>query len=291
MNLYYFGTALCLSSLYMSAALGDSICIKNGDFNLGGEAQIYAGGFVCAVLLTKLNFLPVVAGWFLAFCISFLISGIIVLISALLKRFSKADFLFTSFIISAAIIPYIDSLVTGAFRGKTGNLLATEYIDQKFRFISILPPSALSIFFVVAAALCVAFYFFINRTYFGRQVCIHGISKEFFRYAGFDNTKVNFTVAFISGGMHGLCGASCICGMYYTCHAGFYSGMGWNSLTACLIAGSNPLYIIPSSVFMALITIYANRFALIHNFGFDISGIMQACILFLVAFPLIKKRS
>ena len=51
MNLYYLGSALNLSGLYMIAGSGALISIKSGDFNLGGEGQIYLGGFVSAVLL------------------------------------------------------------------------------------------------------------------------------------------------------------------------------------------------------------------------------------------------
>ena len=55
MNIYYIGSALNLSALYMLAGSGALISIKSGDYNLGGEGQIYLGGFVCAVLLTKLS--------------------------------------------------------------------------------------------------------------------------------------------------------------------------------------------------------------------------------------------
>ena len=55
MNIYYVGSALNLSALYMLAGSGALISIKSGDFNLGGEGQIYLGGFVSAVLLAKLS--------------------------------------------------------------------------------------------------------------------------------------------------------------------------------------------------------------------------------------------
>ena len=116
MNLYYLGSALNLSGLYMIAGCGALISIKSGDFNLGGEGQIYLGGFVTAILLSSL---PAGSWWTagLALCISlllaFLIPGLIALFSAVLKILRNADFLFTSFIASAAIIPFIDGLFLG----------------------------------------------------------------------------------------------------------------------------------------------------------------------------------
>ena len=90
--------------------------------------------------------------------------------------------------------------------------------------------------------------------------------------------------------MHGLCGAVAICGTYFTCHQGFYSGMGWNAFSASLIAYSNPLFIIPSSLFMGFITTFSNKYALYHNFGFDMDSLIQALILLLISFPIFKKR-
>jgi hypothetical protein len=40
---------------------------------------------------------------------------------------------------------------------------------------------------------------------------------------------------------------------------------------------------------MGFITTYSNKFALYHNFGFDISSLIQAVILFLISFPILQK--
>ena len=64
--------------------------------------------------------------------------------------------------------------------------------------------------------------------------------------------------------------------------------MGWNALSSALIAGANPLLLIPSSLFMGFITTYSNKFALYHNFGCDMSSMLQAVILFLISFPILN---
>lgn len=291
MNLYYLGSALNLSGLYMIAGCGALISIKSGDFNLGGEGQIYLGGFVTAVFLANMT----VSNWWtagLALCLSlllaFLIPGLIALFSAVLKILRNADFLFTSFIASAAIIPFIDGLISGPARGHTNNLLATSFIPGQVRLTSILPPSPLNASFILAILLCAGVWRLLNRTAWGRQINILGVSPAFAQFAGFAGSSLSMSSAFISGGLHGLCGAAAILGTYFTCHQGFYTGSGWNALSAALIAGANPLLLIPSSLFMGFVTTYANRFALYHNFGFDMSSLIQALILFLIAFPRIE---
>lgn len=283
MNPYYLGSALNLSSIYMIAGCGAAISLKSGEFNLGGEGQIYAGGFIATIILAKISSLPAIIALPIAFAAAFIFSGALTLFSAFLKRFRNADFLFTSFIISAAIIPLIDGLVTGPFRNKSANLLATPFISQSHRLPGIMKPSPLNISFFFALLFCALFFFILFHTTYGRKLCIFGTAPKFAQYAGYNQKQLTYSSALISGGMHGLCGAITVSGTYFACHAGFYSGMGWNSFSAALIAGSNPLLIIPSSLFMGFLTTYANKFALYHNFGFDMSGLLQAIILLLIS--------
>ena len=294
MNLYYLGSALNLSALYMIAGSGAAVSIKSGELNLGGEGQIYLGGFICAVVLGAtgaashtLTRLPLAL---LALALSFALPALVTILSAALKRLRGADFLFTSFIASAAIIPFIDGLIAGPARSKTENLLATPFIAPQLRLAQLLPPSPLNVSFIIALALCLALWWLINRTSFGRQLTILGISPRFAEFSTYSKTRLTFTSAALSGGLHGLCGAAAILGTYYTCHQGFYAGMGWNAFSAALIARANPLLLIPSSLLMGFITTYSNRYALYHNYGFDMSSLIQAAILFLISFPLVSIR-
>lgn len=284
MNVYYLGSALNLSALYMIAGTGALISIKSGDFNLGGEGQIYLGGFVSAVILANTN-LPPFAAVLLALAAGIACSALLAALSAVFKILRNADFLFTSFIASAAIIPFIDGLISGPARSKTDNLLATAFIPEAVRLPSILQPSPLNASFIFAIALCAAAWFLLFRTGWGRQLCILGTSPEFSRFAGFACKKLTLSSALLSGALHGLTGAAAILGTYFTCHQGFYTGMGWNAFSAALIAGANPLALIPSSFLMGFMITNANRYALFHNFGFDMSGLLQAIILFGIAFP------
>ena len=283
MNLYYLGSALNHSGLYMIAGCGALISIKSGDFNLGGEGQIYLGGFVSAVILAHTN-LPPFAAVLLALAAGIACSALLAALSAVFKILRNADFLFTSFIASAAIIPFIDGLISGPARSKTDNLLATAFIPEAVRLPSILEPSPLNTSFIFAIALCAAAWFLLFRTGWGRQLCILGTSPEFSRFAGFACKKLTLSSALLSGALHGLTGTAAILGTYFTCHQGFYTGMGWNAFSAALIAGANPLALIPSSFLMGFMITNANRYALFHNFGFDMSGLLQAVILFGIAF-------
>mgnify|MGYP003499356589 CR=1 FL=1 len=109
-------------------------------------------------------------------------------------------------------------------------------------------------------------------------------------YVGIKENNIFYTASFISGGFNGLCGVAAICGTFYTCHLGFHANLGWNSLTACLIAFANPFLLIPSSIILALIVTSANNFALYNNFNFDIGGTIQGIIMFIISFSIFQSN-
>lgn len=284
-NIYFVGTVLNLASIYMIAGLGATISLASGAFNLGGEGQIYAGGFVAAMILSSswCAKLPVFIGLIIAFAAAFFVSAALTIISGVLLRIRNADFLFTSFIVSAAVIPLIDGLISGPCRSHSDNLLATPFIAEKFRFLHIMPPSSLDISILFAPLLCILYWFIFNRTKNGRKLLIYGISRDFAEYAGINSKRVIHTTSIASGGLHGICGALAICGTYFTCHSGFYMSMGWNAFSTALIARANPLLLIPSSIFLAFITNASDLISMYNNLGFDLSSIIQAVLLFIIA--------
>lgn len=292
MSIFYFGSALNLSSIYMTAGAGAAISIKSGKLNLGGEGQIYAGGFLCTILLNSLaktNF-PSFLSLFFALSAAFCFSGILSLFCAFLEHYKKADFLFTSYIVSVAIIPFIDGLISGPFRSSSDNLLATPFIPEKFRFHRILPPSSLNFSFIFSILFLIFFFFLIFRTTYGRKLCILGISSDFADFSCYNIKLLSYSSSFISGGLHGLAGAFAVCGTYYTCHCGFYAGMGWNAFSSSLIADANPLLLIISSIFMGFLTTYSNKFAIYHNFGFDMTNLLQGIIILAISFVHLKTK-
>lgn len=283
--MYYFGLMLSLSAIYMIAGAGAAFSLKTGRINLAGEGLIYLGGFLCAIMLDLFARIKMPA--FFAITLSFTISaaaGALVLIFCeFLYKFKHADFLLTTFITSSAIVPLIDGLISGPFRTKTGNLLATPYILPQYSFSSILRPSPLNASIFFAVALCILLELFFTKTRFGKHTQIYGISPQFSMYSGFDCKKITFTAAGVCGGLHALAGAASICGIYFTCHTSFYAGLGWNALSIAMIAKTRPALVIPVSVLISALMTYSGRYALYSNLDFDVNMLIQAVILFMIA--------
>lgn len=290
--MYYFGMMLNFVTVYLLAGLGSQISIKTGEINLGGEGLIYAGGFICAIILNWCKKMAIPAFFALPLSIipSCLVGALLVCLCEFLRAKRNASFLLTTFLLSAAIIPLIDGLITGPFRTTSGNLLATPYIDPAYRFPSILKPSPFNGSIFIALIVCIALELFFSKTRFGKEIEIYGISKEFALYSGFNCSYITYSAAALSGALHALSGAVMICGTYYACHVGFYSGLGWNALTAAMIAGKRPILLIPSALIVSVIMTYSSQYALYSSLDFDINMIIQSVILFIISIPLIRGK-
>lgn len=280
---YYFGLFLNMFVLMSFSAIGNCLTLKSGFYNLGGEGQIYLSGFVAAICLNRFSFMLPVLNIFLSLLISVLSSCILELVSAVINDFKKVNVLLTTYLISSASIIIIDYLVGNVFRTKEGNLLATDFITENLRLKSILPPSPLNVLIFAVPFISLIFFYLQNKTMWGKRSAVWGISNEFAIYSGFSYRKNIYSVMAVDGVLHGLTGFAAVVGTYFTCHQSFSSGMGWNALTCALLANKNPLLVIPSGLFLSWLYTSSSRFSLVHNFGFDMAGIIQGIVIFVVA--------
>lgn len=295
-NTYYLGSLLNTATLLLFSSLGMAFSFKSGYFNLGGEGQIYISGLLTAIILSS-NFLESISNKFLTILIIIIvcffvcfISGLIASFSAILKEYKNVNELLSSFLFSSALIPIINSLITTYLRDKSKNLLATSTIKDAFRLPQIFPPSSLSISCFVGIILCITTYLFFKYTRFGKQFILCGQAKEFALYGGYQAQKIRILGMFSSGALHGMCGFFAVCGMYFTCHQAFYTPWGWNAISVALIAGSNPLLLIPSALVLSYIFTASNIAVNSALFSFDLSSLIQATILLVITIQLITKK-
>lgn len=282
---YGLGMWLNTAGILMFGALGNCAANKSGNMFLGGEGIIYLSGFTACSVFVDAASLPAPVCFTLALFASLLVSFIFTFIPSFLYEKKGTLILLSSFILSSAVIPLIDGAITSSKTSALSNLLALPFIPKGVRLAKLIPPSPFNVSFFIALFFCVLLYLVLAKTSYGRKLCIWGTAPEFAGYSGFDRRKNTYGSMLICGLLHGLAGFFCVCGTYYTCHKGFYTGMGWNALTASLIAGSNPLFVLPSSLFLSWLYNSTDYISLTNNFGFDLTSLIQGVVLFLTAVP------
>ncbi len=275
---YYFGTMLNSFSMLLFASLGATVAQKSGLMNLGGAGQIFSGAFITAILLKHESF-PFIIAFILVAGLTSLLGGL----SAVLKTKRNINELLSTFLISAAIIPLIDSAIAGPMRNSSGNLIATDFIAVNQRLTQLLKPSPLNSSIFASLFLCLLFFWFINFTYHGKQYSLTGSAYEFAKFSGYYCDSYQTVGMMISAALHGAAGFYAVTGVYYTCHSGFYGGLNWDGITISLIAQNNPILLIPASLIISWLYTSCDATALRCNFSFDMNSLVEAIVIITIS--------
>lgn len=287
---WHVGNILNMAALLTFAGIGSALALRAGTFNLGGEAQIYASALVSAVILARFAPAGAAATSFqtASICTLALIAAIVTgsllgFIPGLLRsRFAISELL-SSFLLSAALLPIIDYLVSGPFRDTKGNLLATPLITKDFMMGTILEPSHLNASFAVALALTVLVWLFVSKTASGYRLRMTGIAPDFARFAGFPVARVTVIGMTASGAFHALAGFFATTGTWYRCHEGMSAGMGWSALACALIARGNPLAVFPAALIFAWIESASETAVISATVSFDPTPLLLAVVFLIIS--------
>ncbi len=280
------GNMLNIAGLLLFAATGSAFALRAGTFNLGGEAQIYAPALITAIILSSASPLTPwgAEGTFaLALAAAAASGALLGFIPGILKARFRISELLTSFLLSAALIPVIDFLVSGPLRDQKKNLLATPAIDTAFRIAPFLKPSYFNVSFFIAASLSLLTALFFKYTAPGYRLRLTGTAPEFALFAGLPVQKASVAGMTVSGIFHALTGFFSITGTWYMCHNGFSSGMGWSALAIALIARQNLFALIPASLLYAWLQSASDEAVLSTRFSFDSTALVQAVIFLLIS--------
>jgi simple sugar transport system permease protein len=282
-GIWFAGNTLDGICLLLTASLGAAASFSAGCFNLGGEGQIYAGGFAAAYILLQHQSDNLVA----AFLAALAAGGIIGAISGILKRYAATNEIITSFLLSNMLTPIIDYLLSGPFRDPSGSLLATKTISQLPR---ILPPSNLSISFILAFLLIITGHIFSKKTIFGYRLKIAAASPAFAHYAGIDANRYWIPAMALSGALSGIAGFFAVTGTYGRCHEGFSGGLGWNAIAVALIARNRPLFLIPAAFIYGALNAGTRSAMLASGLQLEAAAFIQAAALLYAAAGFFRRR-
>jgi simple sugar transport system permease protein len=127
-----------------------------------------------------------------------------------------------------------------------------------------------------------------RKTILGYEFRMAGANEIFARYGGINTRRNTVLAMFFSGGLYGLAGALAVFGTYYGTVKEFSAGLGWNGLAAALVAGFNPLAVIPAGLFFAWISSGARTAMQNSDVTFEIASIVQAVIFFLATSQVLR---
>jgi len=275
-------------------ALGMTLGIRGGLFNVGGEGQLYLG----AAAATAVGLIPLpVPNWlhiFLAIVAGILGGAFWALLPAFLRAFRGISEIVVTIMLNFVGIYLVSYLVheprllaqEGASYAQSRTIMESAYLPIWVKGTS------MHIGIIIAVLLGIILHFVLKRTTFGFRTRMVGANPEASNYVGV-KVKISLFVTFlIVGGFYGLMGTVEILGLKHSLFDNFSAGLGYETIAVALLGGANPIGVIFSAFFFGALKAGGNLMQQTTGIPSSMVQVIQAlAVLFVVGFGVTKKKS
>jgi simple sugar transport system permease protein len=229
------------------AGLAVFVALRAGLFNIGVEGQLIVGAMTCAIVGLRL---PGVFGLVLGIVAGAAAGSLWALPAGMIKAYRGGHEVITTIMLNNVALFFTGWMVAGPIKApgqqntttpdlEPGTLLPTLYSD---------PPLRISSSLLIGLLLLAAFALWLKRTVAGYELSLVGANPRAAEFAGVDAKRTVVRAMAASGAIAGLAGALMVLGYEGRFYAGFSPGYGFDALGVALLAGSQPLAIIPSAL-------------------------------------------
>ena len=294
-NMFFRATPLVMTGLSVAVAY------KTGLFNIGAPGQYLMG--TVATLMIALGIpstsVPAWLIWILAFLGGMLAGALWGAIPGALKAFLNINEVLACIMtnwLAANIVTW--AFDTSNFKNvventKSGYIYKTTFngvANPKLFMDKLFPGSQANGGFLIAIVIAIGVYILINKTTLGYELKACGSNRHAARYAGI-NDKRNIMLSMAIAGALAAGGAA----LYWLSgNTEFYwstyqslPAEGFNGIPVALLAANNPIGVIFTAVFMAMLKIVGTQLTGFTAYNEYITDVIVSVIVYLSAFSLL----
>ena len=273
--------------------LAVAIPFHAGLFNIGAEGQFMIGALVGALVGIYLPLPPVIH------VIVTLFAGIVGgmlwgAIPGILKAWLHSHEVINTIMLNFIAIALVNMFVRNVFKDPNPSTVQTLPLAETAQYGRIPVPgvtaSRLHLGFFIALVVAVIAWYFLFKTTWGYSIRTTGLSPTAAEYAGI-RPKRYYVIAMVLGGaMAGLAGIIQVEGLQTpVLPINFAAGYGFDAIAVSLLAGNNPLAIIPASLIFGVLRVGGDFLQMRAGLSVHIVSIFRALILLFVAAPAIVR--
>jgi simple sugar transport system permease protein len=270
--------------------LAAAIAFRARLWNIGAEAQLYAGAIVTVVLGT--GALPLPAPILVHHHGAAALTGALLLLGpTFLKTRFGVDEVVTTLLLNFIMVLFVSMLLDGALKDPMGLgwPQSRKVIDD-----AILPKlvqgKRLHLGFVIAVAAALAVWFVNVRTTLGYEMRAVGFNP---RAAGFAGIPVNWVMAktaLLSGGLAALAGVSEVAGLKGNLTLDLSPGFGYTGIVVAMLAMLHPIGVIAAAIFVAGMFVGADAMSRVVGVPNYIAHVMVATALLTMVVAMLFTR-
>ncbi|MTH79226.1 ABC transporter permease [Paracoccus aestuariivivens] len=228
-------------------------------WNIGAEAQLYAGALVTVLLGT--GALPLPAPVLIpVMALGAIVAGAAMLVGpALLKLRLGVDEVVTTLLLNFVMLLFISMLLEGPLKDPMGmGWPKSAPLLKEARLPRIVSGLRLHWGFGLALIAALAVWLLDRHTVAGFEMRAVGAGETAARFAGIRVPRVVIRTAVLSGGLAALAGFSEVAGLKGNLTLDLSPGYGYTGIVVAMLAGLNPLGVVLSALFVAAIFVGAD---------------------------------
>lgn len=260
-------------------------------WNIGAEAQLYAGALMTVVLGTGALHWPAAVLLPLLALAAMLAGALVLLIPALLKVRFGVDEVVTTLLLNFIFLLFVSMLLEGPLKDPMGmGWPKSERLIAEARLPRIVEGLRLHWGFALALIAAGLVWLVERRTTLGYEMRAVGLNREAARFAGIPVNAVLIKTALLSGGLAALAGFSEVAGVKGSLTLDLSPGFGYTGIIVAMLALLNPLGVIAAALFVAGIFVGADSMSRAVGVPTYLADIMLATALLLMVLAILLTR-
>ncbi len=264
--------------------LAVAMAFKAKLWNIGAEAQLYAGAIVAVLLGAKGTFIPAPIIIPVSILVVMLTGALVLLGPALLKTRLGVDEVVTTLLFNFIMLLFVSLLLEGPMKDPMGmGWPKSERLIGDARLPRIIDGLRLHWGFGIALISAVIVWLIQTRTTLGYEMRAVGQNLQAARFAGIPVNFVIVKTAILSGGLAALAGYSEVAGLKGSLTLDLSPGFGYSGIIVAMLALLNPLGVVVSALFVAGVFVGADSMSRAVGVPTYIANILLATsLLFMV---------
>ncbi len=247
-------------------------------WNIGAEAQLYAGAVLTVVLGTGL--VPAPLG-LLVMALAAMAAGALVLLGpVILKTRLGVDEVVTTLLLNFVMLLVVSYLLEGPMKDPAGmGWPKSAPLDKDLRLPRIVDGLRLHWGFGLALIAAVLVWIIQTRTTLGYEMRAVGANIRAARFAGIPVNAVLVKTAVLSGGLAAMAGFSEVAGLKGHLSLDLSPGFGYTGIIVAMLALLHPLGVIATAIFVAGVFVGADSMSRAADVPTYIADILLATAL------------
>lgn len=260
-------------------------------WNIGAEAQLYAGAVATVVLGTGALSLPAPVLLPLIGIAAAIAGALVLLVPALLKVRFGVDEVVTTLLFNFIFLLFVSYLLEGPLKDPMGmGWPKSARLIPEARLPRLVEGLRLHWGFGLALICAVGVWILQTRTTLGFEMRAVGQNAEAARFAGMPVVGVVLKTALLSGGLAALAGFSEVAGLKGSLTLDLSPGFGYTGIVVAMLALLHPLGVVVAALFVATIFVGADSMSRAAGVPTYLADIMLASALLLMVLAILLTK-